>query len=133
MTKNLSLSAIDHIVLTVKDIDRSVRFYSQCLGCNVIRFGDDRFAVQIGSSKINFHQSDSPVKPHAIKPTAGSAHFCLLSSLTPEAIESFLKTQNIEIELGPVSRNGARGPITSFYLRDPDSNLVEIATLQKTK
>lgn len=133
MTNNLSLSAIDHIVLTVKDVDRSVRFYAERLGCTVIRFGDERFAVQIGSSKINFHQSDMPIKPHAMNPTAGSADFCLLSSLTPEAIESFLKTQNIEIELGPVSRTGARGPITSFYLRDPDGNLVEIATPAKSQ
>lgn len=131
MTKNLSLSAIDHFVLTVKDVERSVRFYSERLGCSVIRFGENRFAVQVGSSKINFHQSDQPIKPHAAVPTSGSADFCLLTPLKSSEIETYLCSQHINIELGPVNRTGALGPITSFYLRDPDGNLIEIATTQK--
>ena len=131
MTKNLSLSAIDHFVLTVKDVERSVRFYSECLGCTVIRFGENRFAVQIGSSKINFHESDQVIEPHAAVPTSGSADFCLLTPLKVSEIESYLSSQHINIELGPVNRTGALGPITSFYLRDPDGNLIEIATTQK--
>ncbi len=131
MTKNLSLSAIDHFVLTVKDVERSVHFYSQCLGCTVICFGENRFAVQIGSSKINFHQSDRPIKPHAAVPTCGSADFCLLTPLKTSEIESYLRSQHIDIELGPVNRTGTLGPITSVYLRDPDGNLIEIATAQK--
>lgn len=131
MTKNLSLSAIDHFVLTVKDVERSVHFYSECLGCTVIRFGENRFAVQIGSSKINFHESDQVIEPHAAVPTSGSADFCLLTPLKVSEIESYLSSQHINIELGPVNRTGAFGPITSFYLRDPDGNLIEIATTQK--
>lgn len=131
MTKNLSLSAIDHFVLTVKDVERSVHFYSECLGCTVIRFGENRFAVQIGSSKINFHESDQVIEPHAAVPTSGSADFCLLTPLKVSEIESYLSSQHINIELGPVNRTGALGPITSFYLRDPDDILIEIATTQK--
>ncbi len=131
MTKNLSLSAIDHFVLTVKDIERSVRFYSEYLGCAVIRFGENRFAVQIGSSKINFHQSDQVIEPHAAVPTSGSADFCLLTPLKPSEIKSYLQAQHINVELGHVNRTGAAGAITSFYLRDPDGNLVEIATTEK--
>lgn len=131
MTKNLSLSAIDHFVLTVKDIERSVRFYSEYLGCAVIRFGENRFAVQIGSSKINFHQSDQVIEPHAAVPTSGSADFCLLTPLKPSEIKSYLQAQHINVELGHVNRTGAAGAITSFYLRDHDGNLVEIATTEK--
>ncbi len=92
MTKNLSLSAIDHFVLTVKDVERSVHFYSECLGCTVIRFGENRFAVQIGSSKINFHESDQVIEPHAAVPTSGSADFCLLTPLKVSEIESYLSS-----------------------------------------
>ena len=113
-------------------LEESIRFYAQQLGCTVIRFGGDRFAVQIGSSKINFHQSDQPLKPHASFPTCGSADFCLLTSLQAPEVESYLKAQNVEIELGPVRRTGATGQIISYYLRDPDGNLVKIATTENS-
>ena len=124
----LCLYSLDHLVLTVKDLERSLHFYSDILGCPVSRFGKDRFAVLIGQSKINFHQSASPIKPHAANPTCGSADFCLLSHLPMAEIRQFLTARSIPIELGPVVRTGANGTILSVYIRDPDSNLVEIAT-----
>ena len=130
MSSKFSLTAIDHFVLTVRNIEKSVRFYRDTLGCPIITFGDNRFAVQIGSSKINLHQADSPIVPHASVPTCGSADFCLLTDSSVGEIQNYLLSQNIEIELGPVARSGAAGPITSFYVRDPDGNLIEIATLK---
>lgn len=64
-------------------------------------------------------------------PTSGSADFCLLAPLKATEIENYLKSQQIDIELGPVDRSGATGAITSFYFRDPDGNLIEIATTEK--
>lgn len=131
MSSKFSLTAIDHFVLTVRNIEKSVRFYRDTLGCPIITFGDNRFAVQIGSSKINLHQADSPIAPHASVPTSGSADFCLLTDSSVGEIQNYLLSQNIEIELGPVGRTGAAGPITSFYIRDLDGNLIEIATLEE--
>lgn len=131
MSSKFSLTAIDHFVLTVRNIEKSVRFYRDTLGCPIITFGDNRFAVQIGSSKINLHQADSPIVPHASVPTSGSADFCLLTDSSVGEIQNYLLSQNIEIELGPVGRTGAAGPITSFYIRDPDGNLIEISSLEK--
>ena len=131
MSSKFSLTAIDHFVLTVRNIEKSVRFYRNTLGCPIITFGDNRFAVQIGSSKINLHQADSPIVPHASVPTSGSADFCLLTDSSVGEIQNYLLSQNIEIELGPVGRTGAAGPITSFYIRDPDGNLIEISSLEK--
>ena len=131
MSSKFSLTAIDHFVLTVRNIEKSVRFYRDTLGCPIITFGDNRFAVQIGSSKINLHQADSPIVPHASVPTCGSADFCLLTDSSVGEIQNYLLSQNIEIELGPVGRTGAAGPITSFYIRDPDGNLIEISSLEK--
>ena len=130
-SSKFSLTAIDHFVLTVRNIEKSVRFYRDTLGCPIITFGDNRFAVQIGSSKINLHQADSPIVPHASVPTSGSADFCLLTDSSVGEIQNYLLSQNIEIELGPVGRTGAAGPITSFYIRDPDGNLIEISSLEK--
>lgn len=131
MSSKFSLTAIDHFVLTVRNIEKSVRFYRDTLGCPIITFGDNRFAVQIGSSKINLHQADSPIVPLASVPTSGSADFCLLTDSSVGEIQNYLLSQNIEIELGPVGRTGAAGPITSFYIRDPDGNLIEISSLEK--
>ena len=131
MSSKFSLTAIDHFVLTVRNIEKSVRFYRDTLGCPIITFRDNRFAVQIGSSKINLHQADSPIVPHASVPTSGSADFCLLTDSSVGEIQNYLLSQNIEIELGPVGRTGAAGPITSFYIRDPDGNLIEISSLEK--
>ena len=131
MSSKFSLTAIDHFVLTVRNIEKSVRFYRDTLDCPIITFGDNRFAVQIGSSKINLHQADSPIVPHASVPTSGSADFCLLTDSSVGEIQNYLLSQNIEIELGPVGRTGAAGPITSFSIRDPDSNLIEISSLEK--
>ena len=131
MSSKFSLTAIDHFVLTLRNIEKSVRFYRDTLGCPIITFGDNRFAVQIGSSKINLHQADSPIVPHASVPTSGSADFCLLTDSSVGEIQNYLLSQNIEIELGPVGRTGAAGPITSFYIRDPDGNLIEISSLEK--
>lgn len=131
MSSKFSLTAIDHFVLTVRNIEKSIIFFRDVLGCPIITFGQNRYAVQIGSSKINLHQADSPIVPHASVPTSGSADFCLLTDSSVGEIQNYLLSQNIEIELGPVGRTGAAGPITSFYIRDPDGNLIEISSLEK--
>ena len=127
MNSTFALTAIDHFVLTVRDVEKSVAFYKDVLGCPVIRFAQNRFAVQIGNSKINFHETTCPVKPHSLNPTAGSADFCLLTETDISDVCRQLRSKGIAIEVGPVKRVGAVCPITSIYLRDPDGNLIEIA------
>lgn len=122
------LKRIDHFVLTVGDVDRSIRFYRDILGCPLINFGSGRQAVRIGQSKINFHCADSPIVPHAQTPVPGSADFCLITDSPIEEVAKEIQKKGVPIELGPVKRSGAQGEMMSVYLRDPDGNLIEIGS-----
>jgi catechol 2,3-dioxygenase-like lactoylglutathione lyase family enzyme len=122
------LDRIDHLVLTITDLDRTADFYTRGLGMTFQTSGSGRHALLFGRSKINLHvATDEPILPRADRPTAGSADFCLITDRRLDAVIAHLKGQNIVIELGPVNRSGAAGPIRSIYLRDPDQNLVEIS------
>jgi len=124
---NLTIDRLDHIVLTVADRERSLRFYRDMLGLRVETSANGRLALRIGEQKINIHVCGQEFKPHAAKPVPGSADFCCITALPVADVAEALEKQGIAIELGPVPRNGSLGPLLSIYLRDPDGNLVEIA------
>lgn len=102
-------------------------FYHDVLGMEVITFGAGRTALRFGDSKINLHQAGNELAPAAGKPTPGSADICLLSATPLEQVMAQLAGQGVDVELGPVQRSGACGPLRSIYIRDPDANLIEIA------
>ncbi|HEY6971636.1 MAG TPA: VOC family protein [Candidatus Angelobacter sp.] len=118
---------IDHFVLTVADIEKTCRFYSTVLGMEVITFGQGRKAVGFGTQKINLHQSGKEFEPKAQHATPGSGDFCLITDEPIEHIIEHLQKYGVTIEVGPVPKIGAAGPMTSVYFRDPDGNLVEIS------
>jgi catechol 2,3-dioxygenase-like lactoylglutathione lyase family enzyme len=76
------------------------------------------------------HQAGREVAPHAATPTPGSADLCLITTTPLDQVMAHLHAQGVEVEEGPVPRTGALGPIRSVYIRDPDNNLVEIASYQ---
>jgi catechol 2,3-dioxygenase-like lactoylglutathione lyase family enzyme len=119
--------SLDHLVLTVSDIDAAVAFYTRALGMRDVTFGAGRRAVAFGNSKINLHQAGAEIAPHAARPTRGSADLCLITSTPLDQVVASLTSQGVPVEEGPVPRTGALGPITSVYIRDPDENLIEIA------
>lgn len=127
-----SVSALDHLVLTVADIPRTVGFYTTVLGMQVEEFratdGSIRTALKFGDQKINLHAATRPFDPKAQHPTPGSGDLCFLTGATVEKWTGHLSELNIPIEDGPVTRTGATGPILSIYVRDPDQNLIEIGT-----
>lgn len=123
-----AVASLDHLVLTVADIARTCDFYTRALGMTVVRFGAGRVALQFGRQKINLHQADRTFDPKAAAPTPGSADLCFLLAGSLEDAAAHLAALAIAIEEGPVERTGATGPIRSIYLRDPDGNLVELAT-----
>lgn len=122
---------LDHFVLTVCNLSATLQFYGEVLQIPIITFGGDRKALQIGAQKINLHVATAPIAPHAEYPTPGSADFCLITQTPLSNLMARLQTHGIKIELGPVNRTGAQGSLRSIYLRDPDSNLVEIANQQQ--
>jgi len=90
-------------------------------------FGAGRVALQFGSQKIKLHPAAAPLPPHALRPTAGSADLCFVSTMALSDWLTHLADCKVALEAGPVARTGALGPMTSIYFRDPDANLVEIA------
>lgn len=126
----MRITGLDHLVLTVRSIEETVRFYERVLGVTAVRFGAGRIALSFGAQKINLHQKGAEFDPKADLPTPGSADLCFLSDGPMDSILRHLDAENIEILDGPVRRTGARGPITSVYLRDPDRNLLEISVYE---
>ncbi|WP_025146482.1 VOC family protein [Pedobacter jeongneungensis] len=126
----MKITAIDHIVLTVADIEKTVSFYTQILGFEKITFGDNRVALRFGNQKINLHRAGNEIDPKALLPTPGSADICLLASQDLQEIKQELESMDIDILEGIVERTGALGGILSIYIRDPDGNLIEISNYQ---
>ncbi len=123
----MKVDSLDHLVLTVKDIDATVTFYLRVLGMDIITFGDGRKVLCFGTQKINLHQHKKEFEPKAQKPTPGSADLCFITSVPIPEVVSHLSSCNIAAIEGPVKRIGAIGPILSVYFRDPDMSLIEVS------
>ncbi|XP_062379933.1 glyoxalase domain-containing protein 5 [Sardina pilchardus] len=123
----VQISHLDHLVLTVRSVPKTIDFYSSVLGMEVVTFKGDRKALGFGQQKINLHQSGKEFEPKAKSPTPGSADLCLITNTSLTTVASHLKDCGVAIEEGPVERSGAVGPITSVYFRDPDQNLIEVS------
>ena len=128
-------TALDHLVLTVADIDATVAFYRDVLGMTVQTFeaadGSRRTALTFGAQKINLHPAERPFDPKAARPTPGSADLCLLTEDPLADWQAHLAQAGVAVIDGPVRRTGATGPIRSIYVRDPNGNLIEISVLEE--
>ncbi len=124
---SIKIETLDHLVLTVVDIECSCEFYTSVLGMEITRFAGGRKALKFGNQKINLHQQGAEFEPKAHHPRPGSADLYFISTSEMANILCQLNDYGIEIEEGPVQRSGACGAIESIYIRDPDQNLIEIA------
>lgn len=123
----ISVSHLDHLVLTVSDVERSVAFYCHVLGMKAVSFGSGRQSVHFGKQKINLHPKMNDHDLVADKPLPGSADLCFVVMTPLEAVRTHLRMMGVPILAGPVRRTGATGPIRSLYFRDPDGNLIEVS------
>jgi catechol 2,3-dioxygenase-like lactoylglutathione lyase family enzyme len=121
------IERLDHLVLTVADIDRTVDFYQRVLGMTPVTFGPGRHALAFGQQKINLHRAGREFEPKAHASTPGSADLCFITSTDLTEVREHLEAVGVMIEQGPVDRTGALGPIRSVYFRDPDMNLIEVS------
>ena len=128
----VKISGIDHIVLTVQDIDTSVDFYESVLGMTEEVFGEGRVALKFGNQKINLHQFGNEFDPKAMVPKPGSEDLCFVTESRLEEAMEHVQGSGVEILEGPVQRTGAVGPMVSFYFRDPDGNLIEVASYESS-
>ena len=121
------IKSLDHVVITTRALDKCIAFYTDVLGMQLERFGEGRIALRFGEQKFNVHPPGYDAGIKARHPTPGSLDLCFLADCPLEQVIARLKQHNIPIEEGPVTRTGARFPIRSVYVRDPDDNLVEIS------
>ena len=125
---------VDHIVLTTRDKDACIRFYTEVLGMKLEKFRtptEERLALKFGAQKINLHEWGKEFEPRAHVAVPGSLDLCFIASVGLDEVMQALKKNNIAILEGPVTKTGAAGPIRSVYVRDPDLNLVEISVYNK--
>ncbi len=123
----MKVERLDHLVLTVRDINTTVEFYTSVMGMEQVIFGDGRVALTFSNQKINLHQKDNGFEPKAGSVQTGSADLCfIIDQPVTEAIKH-LRHYNLTVIEGPVQRTGATGKISSVYFRDPDENLIEIS------
>ena len=123
----MKIDSLDHLVLTVRDLDATCAFYSKVLGMEIVTFDEDRKAVSFGSQKINLHEHGKEFEPKAEKPTPGSADLCFITSVPIPGVIAHLEACSTNIIEGPVQRTGAKGLLLSIYFRDPDMNLIEVS------
>lgn len=123
----MQIEMIDHLVLTVRNIAITCEFYSQVFGMQVVTFGEGRKALVFGRHKFNLHEFGKEFEPKAAAPMPGAIDICLITPTPLAQVMEHLRLIGIPIIEGPVHRTGATGPIVSVYIRDPDSNLIEIS------
>ena len=123
----IKIDRIDHVVLTVFDIDRTIDFYSRVLGMEPVTFAGGRRGLSFGRQKFNLHQAGREFEPKALRPAPGAMDFCLVTETPLAEVIASLESHGVAIIAGPVDKTGATGAIKSVYFRDPDGNLVEVS------
>lgn len=123
----ININRLDHLVLTVKDIQKTVTFYTEVLGMKKEIFKETRVALKYGNQKINLHQLGNEFEPKAQNVKTGSADLCFIIDTPILEAKKYIESLNIKIEEGIVNRTGANGETKSIYLRDPDMNLIELS------
>jgi catechol 2,3-dioxygenase-like lactoylglutathione lyase family enzyme len=123
----MRIDRLDHLVLTVADLTRTIDFYASVLGMEEVTFEDGRKALAFGRSKINLHEAGHEFEPKARQAVPGSADLCFITEDPLDEVIATLREHGVAILEGPVDRTGAVGTIRSVYVRDPDGNLVEIS------
>jgi catechol 2,3-dioxygenase-like lactoylglutathione lyase family enzyme len=123
----MKVHRIDHVVLTVADVDRTLAFYERVLGMTPVSFGEGRRALAFGDQKLNLHQAGREFEPKALRPTPGAIDLCLTTDVPLDQVAAHLRSESVTIEHGPVYKIGARRALRSLYFRDPDGNLIEVS------
>ena len=123
----MEIDKIDHLVLTVRNIEETLQFYKDVLGMESVTFGEGRTALKFGDQKLNLHELGNEFEPRAIKPTPGAIDICFTTQIPLKEAMEHVENCGIKIIEGPVNRTGANGSLLSFYFRDPSENLIEVA------
>jgi len=123
----MEISKLDHLVLTVQDIEKTTSFYVSVMGMKKEVLANGRVALRYGSQKINLHAFGKEFEPKAHRLMPGAADLCFITQTPLMDAMAHVKRCGVDIIEGPIERTAANGTIRSFYLRDSDHNLIEVA------
>jgi catechol 2,3-dioxygenase-like lactoylglutathione lyase family enzyme len=133
----MPIRGIDHVAITVADVESSVSFYSRVLGANPLYLAEWRAGkipvviLQVGASRLSVHAAAAPAKPHAERPTPGAVDLCFRWDGPLSDAEAHLAAFGIDVVEGPVPRPAADGKLgASVYFRDLDGNLLELLSTE---
>jgi catechol 2,3-dioxygenase-like lactoylglutathione lyase family enzyme len=119
--------ALDHCVIAVSDWERANQFYREVLGAELVELDKGRFAYRFGDQQLNVHGPGSTPRPRAVDPVRpGNSDLCFRWAGTAEEAVAHLVAHRVQVEEGPVERQGAQGRGRSVYFRDPDGSLLEL-------
>jgi len=125
---DFAVNRIDHVVLNCRDVEQTADWYVRVLGMRREVFGEGRVALVFGNQKINVRPSGAPNWATGATDAPGSLDLCFIADMSADEIRAHLQVCGVAITEGPVTKIGAQGPMTSHYCRDPDGNLVEVAS-----
>ena len=126
-----AVDRIDHVVINCLDVETTVDWYVRVLGMSRETYADDRTALVFGRQKFNVRPTGAANWATATVDAPGTLDLCFIAEADPDAIGAHLRQCGVEIIDGPITRTGALGPMTSHYCRDPDGNLIEVASYQR--
>ena len=123
----MHVDRLDHLVITVKDINATCEFYTKVLGMELVTLSGRRKALAFGSQKINLHEYGAEFEPKSYRPTPGSADMCFITQVPLSEVIEHIRSCGVAIIEGPIVKTGALGQIMSIYFYDPDGNLIEVS------
>lgn len=125
---SVELDRLDHFALTVRDVEQTCAFYEKVLGMAREAFGEGRVALRFGRHRINLNPNPNDLLRKAAVPIPGSAEFCVVAVSPLSDIVAHLRACGVDLEHGPAETDGVEGLVRSIWFRDPDGNLVEVAS-----
>ena len=127
-----AVDRLDHLVITCRDVEISASWYQRVLGMEREEFGPHRrTSLRFGGQKINLRPVNTTQEEWftgAAGGVPGTDDLCFVVTMKSDQVADYLRACGVTVEVGPVAKAGALGPIMSCYCRDPDGNLIEIAS-----
>jgi catechol 2,3-dioxygenase-like lactoylglutathione lyase family enzyme len=123
-----SVDRIDHVVINTRDVEATAQWYVRVLGMRRESYLDGRTALLFGRQKFNVRPTGADGWVTADADVPGSLDLCFIADVGADAIAAHLSEVGVTVTEGPVTKTGALGPMTSYYCRDPDGNLIEISS-----
>ena len=124
-----TIDRVDHVVMTCTNLAVTAGWYQRVLGMEREEYGGKkRTALKFGAQKINLHEGGHEFLPHATLARPGTLDICFVIAMRPEDAVAQLQECGVVVEKGPIARIGALGDMMSVYCRDPDGNLIELAS-----